>query len=131
MKHLLKISEASIIAIHAVRHLNSKNGRAMGASSLSKELKVSYNHLSKVLQKLSAAGILASERGPRGGYYLTQKGQNCLLMDILSAIEGDLNYSNCLRNGFRCRAGSCEIRSFLSSLNSAFNELIKKKVNQL
>lgn len=131
MKHLLKISEASIIAVHAMLRLNEKKCEALGASKLSKDLKVSYNHLSKVLQKLAAAKLLASQRGPRGGYYLTQKGRDCFFKDLISAIEGETSYSNCLRATFGCSRNSCELRSFLTSLNSAFKDLMKKKVSQL
>lgn len=131
MKTLLKISEASVIAIHAMSHLLSFREEAMGAGRLAKELKISYNHLSKVLQRLAQKKLLATLRGPRGGYYLTEKGKNCLLGDILSAIEGDLNYASCFKYSSGCGKKSCELRSFLSSVNIAFEQLLKKRLKDL
>jgi Rrf2 family protein len=130
MKTLLKISEGSIIAIHSIFHLLGKDS-AISAKELARNLDVSYNHLSKVLQKLSKEGFLNTNRGPDGGYYLTEKGKDCTLKDILSAIEGDLNYESCLGDRKICKRKNCELNKFLMSLNFAFDKILRKHLKDL
>ncbi len=131
MKTLLKISEASVIAVHAMIYLLRLPKHSAGARELSKKMNISYNHLSKVLQRLVQKQLLATTRGPQGGYYLTKKGKNCFLSDILSAIEGDIFYSDCFYYPNGCGRKNCELRSFLKAINIAFSELLKKRLKDL
>lgn len=131
MKTLLKISEASVIAVHAMIYLFNLPKHSAGAKELSKKINISYNHLSKVLQRLAQKQLLSTTRGPQGGYYLTEKGKNCSLSDILSAIEGEMVYSDCFYYLDGCGRKKCELRNFLRTMNIAFGELLKKKLKDL
>lgn len=44
--------------------------------------------LSGVLKRLQQAGVLASKRGSRGGYYLADAPEAIRLADVIAAIEG-------------------------------------------
>ena len=131
MKTLLKISEASVIAVHAMLYMLNSDNNSASAARLSREIKISYNHLSKVLQRLARKKLLSTVRGPQGGYYLTEKGKNCFFSDILSAIEGDISYGECFYHSSGCGKKKCEMKSFLKNMNITFEQLLKKKLKDL
>ena len=59
--------------------------------------KIAQNHqippdyLFKILKALVRADILASTRGPHGGYFLAREPQTISLLQIFEAVEGPLN----------------------------------------
>lgn len=50
----------------------------------------------KTLQKLTRSGVISSDKGPNGGFYMnaTQLSATCL-KDIVLAIDGDGVFTNC------------------------------------
>ncbi|NLI10725.1 MAG: Rrf2 family transcriptional regulator [Elusimicrobia bacterium] len=129
-KTLIKISEASVIAVHAVLHMINSKEESFAAKKMAEDMKVSYNHLSKVLQRLARKKLLNTLRGPRGGYVLTDKGRNSSLSDILSAVEGETSYASCFSSG-TCKRKNCQLSSFLRTVNFAFEKLLAAKIKDL
>jgi len=60
---------------------------------------VSPAFLSKVLQRLVRAGLVASRRGKRGGFELVERGRQSSLMEILAALDGVPDLNVCLLDG--------------------------------
>lgn len=48
----------------------------------------SRHHVAKVLQRLAQSGLIASKRGPGGGFYLKGDPSTISLLDIYESIEG-------------------------------------------
>ena len=68
---MLKISFATNIALHAMGLLASQqDGCCLTAAQLGGHLGVSENHLTKIMQRLTRVGLVASKRGPKGGFGL-------------------------------------------------------------
>lgn len=55
---------------------------------LSEELDISFHFLTKILQQLTAADLLESLKGPKGGVRLSKPGKEIALLDIVIAIDG-------------------------------------------
>ena len=51
---------------------------------------------SKILKTLANAGLVASLRGPRGGYRLARSAETISLLDILQAIDGPFALTECM-----------------------------------
>lgn len=49
----------------------------------------------KILQELVRKGLLASAKGPNGGFFLTREISACSLADIVSAIDGEKLFKGC------------------------------------
>jgi Rrf2 family iron-sulfur cluster assembly transcriptional regulator len=64
--------------------------------TISEELGISFPFLTKILQKLNDAGLLTSQRGPKGGVALTQPADEVTLHEIVVAIEGDDLFQECV-----------------------------------
>lgn len=59
--------------------------------------------LTKILQPLIKSGIVGSNRGVRGGFYLNKKADSITLLDVIKAEEGPIHLNLCLEN-----VGACE-----------------------
>jgi FeS assembly SUF system regulator len=60
--------------------------------------------VAKVLKALTAAGLVISQRGARGGYRLAQALHRIPVSDVVAAIDGPVAITACTENG----AGNCE-----------------------
>jgi Rrf2 family protein len=98
MSGIVKLSEAASIALHAMTLLASESepGRHVTVKDLASRLPVSEAHLAKVMQRLVKAGLVASVRGPGGGFTLRVDPTATTLLQIYEAIEGKLEVAECL-----------------------------------
>ncbi len=77
------------------------NERAM-LPSLAKATGAPPSFLSKVLQALSRAGLIASRRGQSGGFQIMPLGRRASIRTVIEAIDGPINLNLCLVNGESC-----------------------------
>ncbi|MGP1398079.1 MAG: Rrf2 family transcriptional regulator [Inquilinaceae bacterium] len=93
----MKLSDGIEQAIHSVAMLSalSEDG-VLSAAALAEFHGVSASFLLKHLQALSAAGILRTLPGPKGGYRLARAPKDITLLDIVLAVEGP-------EPAFRCK----------------------------
>jgi len=130
MQSIIKISEGAAIALHAADHLARSKGLS-SAAGMAEELEVSYNHLSKVLQQLTKAGLVTPTRGPSGGFALTPAGRNARVRDFLRAIDGAPATRPCLMKERICRRATCMLGRFIEETNKRFETMINKKISRI
>lgn len=82
--------------LRAALELAAQHGcNPLSAHEISERSDLPEPFVKKLLQDLVAAGIADSQRGRRGGYYLTDAPERIGLLDVLSAFE-DLAPVRCL-----------------------------------
>ncbi|UCC74503.1 MAG: Rrf2 family transcriptional regulator [Gemmatimonadota bacterium] len=97
------ISKTAEYALRAVVHIvREGKGAAMRANEIAEELDVPANYLSKTLHQLARAGVLSSERGPRGGFRLARSPEDLSLADVLEPLDATWLESGCLLGLPRC-----------------------------
>lgn len=64
--------------------------------TISEELDISFHFLTKTFQKLTDAGLMHSQRGPKGGIALAQSADGITLLDIVQAIDGSALFEECV-----------------------------------
>lgn len=128
MPSLIKISEAAAIAVHSIDYMIRKKESVYIASNVAKELSVSYNHLSKILQLLVKHGYLKTLRGPSGGYSLTEKGENAKIKDLIELIDGKPEKNNCFMNKKVCLRETCALKKFIEKMTEEFENIIDVKI---
>lgn len=96
MSSILRVSEAATLALHATAVMAGARGERVTARRMASALGVSEAHLSKVLQRLSRAGLVRGTRGPRGGFRLTRPARQISLREVYEAVEGSLEVGHCL-----------------------------------
>ena len=126
MKSIFRISDAASIAIHTVIILAANRDKLYSTKEMSSMLKVSDNHLAKILQRLVKTGLVKSVRGPRGGFTVAKPDDDITLLDIYEAIDGKLELSNCLLGEPFCNS-ECLLGDFVSSINAQFEHFFKTK----
>jgi Rrf2 family protein len=89
-------SKACELGIQAVLFLSVKDRKVFNAEQVSKELKVPKEFVSKVMQMLTASGIVASKKGKKGGFCLGKEPNEIKLIDIVEAIDGLDVFKTCV-----------------------------------
>lgn len=85
----MKLGDGVEQAIHCTLMLSGlQPDGALPAAALAEFHGVSTSYLLKHLQALTAAGVLVSVPGPRGGYRLARAPDRISLLDIVLAVEG-------------------------------------------
>jgi len=132
MAEIFKASEAVNLALHSMAILLVSDGILRNVKELSQAISASSNHLSKVLLKLSKAGLVKSVRGPAGGFILAKDADQITLKEIYEAIEGPLSVSKCFFKIGSCRGAACALGAFSRKISEQFEEtLAEKKLSQL
>jgi Rrf2 family protein len=71
--------------------------------ALAKATGTPQSFLSKVLQSLTKAGLIASRRGQAGGFELLDRGRKASMRKVIEAIDGTIYLNVCLMSGKSCR----------------------------
>ena len=122
MPGLLNIPEGLSIAIHTCLWIADAGDRPFRPSpEIAKNLGFSYNHFAKVVQRLVHAGLLETERGPKGGIRLARDPRKISMLDVYEAAGGEpLRPHRCLLDPKICAGRAC-----------AFGHLVEKENNLL
>lgn len=101
---LIGVSKSSRYAILGLVHLAaSKDGERILAEDAAKTLSLPRSYLAKLFQRLAHKGLLASQRGPRGGYSLARPPQRITLAEVVEATqEPRVGERECLLEPRRC-----------------------------
>lgn len=131
MQTLLRISDAAAIALHAADYLSARPGRLATTQEMAKALDFSYNHLSKVLQQLTRAGLITATRGPKGGFALSPAGRKAALRDFIEATDGPAPAGDCLLKHMVCGGRSCVLGDFLRETNIRLKKVLDTKISDM
>jgi Rrf2 family protein len=66
--------------------------------------------LAEVLKVLHHAGVVDSQRGARGGFWLARSAGAITLGEVVAALEGAPTLTGCETLGLSHRDGSCDVR---------------------
>lgn len=102
------LSQTSEHAIRAVLYLAQQApGESVPADRIAHALGAPGNYLGKTLQLLARQGLLASARGPAGGFRLLRGADEIALADVVGAVsEGPRPRAVCLLGNRPCRAAT-------------------------
>ena len=87
------------VMIHLVAHPDSKR---ISLPTLAGATATPESFLSKVLQALTHAGLLLSQRGQAGGFEISERGRHSSMRDVIEAIDGPIRLNLCLGSGDTC-----------------------------
>lgn len=74
----------------------AKEDNYIPIKEISDELGIPHHFLTKILQKLTAAELLKSMKGPNGGVQLKKDSKNIQLLEIVKAIDGSELFTECV-----------------------------------
>jgi Rrf2 family protein len=86
----MRLSARSDYALRAVIELAASDGGHVTAESLARTQSIPNKFLEAILTQLRRAGLVRSQRGPDGGFWLARPAAEISLADIIRAIDGPL-----------------------------------------
>ena len=116
MADILKISDATALALHSMTHLALDPEGQSTTPEIAEVFEASRHHLSKVHQRLTKAGLIQSRRGPAGGVALARDPEKIPLMEIYEVMEGSMLCNPCLFGKDPCPRNNCMLASLLPGL---------------
>ncbi|MEI7527929.1 MAG: Rrf2 family transcriptional regulator [Elusimicrobiota bacterium] len=128
MQNILRISDAAAIALHTAGYLAGQEKPLSPAMDIAKALGVSYNHLSKVLQQLTKAGLVRPARGPKGGFALSAAGREGRVRDFITVFDGPPALTPCLLRHKVCGSRGCVFGDLLAETNRRFEAALNARI---
>ncbi|MEK6781958.1 MAG: Rrf2 family transcriptional regulator [Bacteroidota bacterium] len=97
-------SKACEYALRAVLYVSIKsiNGSRLGIPEIAKEIDAPLPFTAKILQALARERIIASVKGPNGGFFINPKSKPVVLSDIIKAIDGHDVLNTCALGLHEC-----------------------------
>lgn len=124
---MLNITKQSDYGLLLISQLKDKK-KYVSLSDILKEIDLPKRFIARIAAKLVQANILESREGKIGGYRLTKKAKNINLFDYLKIFEGDLAFTKCMTDGYKCPNNKdCIHKTFLTcSLSHIITRELKK-----
>lgn len=104
-------------------HCGSHTGQV---KDIAERQNISPRYLEQIFHRLKKAGIVKSERGPKGGYFLVIKSSEITIADIYKATEGPFSLVPCKKKNKKCEgAEECVAMPVWDMLTKNVEELFK------
>lgn len=119
--------------LQAVLYLATKeNGEVVPSDEIAKKLSIPKEFISKILQSLTASGIVDSKKGKSGGFFLAKKPTRIYLIDIVAAIDGLEIFNKCVLGFPNCSPDQpCPVHDKWGELRTkAYDMLTKETLDQ-
>lgn len=109
----MKISTKGRYALRLMVDLaEHKDSGFIALKDVAKRQNISKKYLEQIVPVLNGAGLLATNRGNRGGYRLAKEPKEYTVGDILRITEGSIAPVSCLESD----VNSCERKNFCQTL---------------
>lgn len=124
----MQLTRAADYAVRVMIHLAGlPEGTRIQRAILAKASDVPESFMSKVLQALVRARLIASRRGVDGGFELACSPDRTSLLDVVEAIEGPIQLNFCLTPGDPCdRHTSCPAHAVWAEAQAAMTSVLKR-----
>jgi len=99
---MIKLSKLTDYGVAIMAYMSQDPARLYPATDLSEELGLGKETVSKCLKLLSKADLLKSKRGASGGYVLTRPAAEISVTDVINALEGPIQLTDCIDGSGPC-----------------------------
>lgn len=107
----LSFSRKTDLAMAALRELAEAPEAKVARIDLADRIGTTSGFLAQVMPFLVAAGWVESDRGPGGGYRLTDSAYDARVIDVYRTIEGNGAYFRCVLRDGPCPETGCEVHA--------------------
>ena len=89
---------------------------------------ISTKYLEQIMPSLKSAGLVNSNRGASGGYFLARPPGKINMREIVEALEGPLKLVDCVGNARLCpEAGICAARELWQEAGSSISGILESR----
>lgn len=123
----MRLTTKGRFAVTAMVDLAIRGGKGpVTLAGISERQKISLSYLEQLFGKLRRNNVVASVRGPGGGYCLARPASKISIVDIIVAVDEPLDVTNCEAKG-NCMDGKpCMTHDLWYGLNEAIHEYLGK-----
>jgi Rrf2 family iron-sulfur cluster assembly transcriptional regulator len=129
----MRLTTKGRFAVTAMVDLTQRGGKGpVTLAAISERQKISLSYLEQLFSKLRKNDVVASVRGPGGGYCLSRPASKISIAEIVVAVDEPLDATNCGRLG-NCNDGQpCSTHDLWMGLNDRiFDYLQQVSLQQL
>ncbi len=122
------------IGLQSVLFLSTlEENETVNAQIISKRVKQPKEFVSKVLQILTKSGIVGSQKGKNGGFFLAKSPDKIRLIEIVLAIDGNEIFNSCVLGFPGCSDDHpCPVHNTWGKLrDSAYQMLSSQTLSEL
>lgn len=124
---MLRVNKKLEYGVIALLHLAAREDRAASVREIAQSCHLPETLLSKIMQTLKNAGLVAAIHGNQGGYRLNRALDEINLLQLSNALVGPVQVAECLEPGNQeCPVGvHCTIVSPMHHLNQRIIKLFE------
>jgi len=127
------ISNTCKYGIRALVYLASKleESENINIKQISKDLNLPTPFLAKIFQQLVRYKILYSSKGPHGGFHFAKDPEKISVYDIISIIDGNELFENCVIHNRTCKSVDkenilCPIHNKIADIRDRLKTVFKE-----
>jgi FeS assembly SUF system regulator len=131
MLNLTRKTDYALVALAYLSRLATDGGRTASAREIADQSHLPLPKLMNILKELARAKLVNSTRGSAGGYSLASEPQSITLVEILTALEGPIRFTNCCGSDLpvlgqaACdRAEHCTIQNPIHKLHDRLSDFL-------
>jgi Rrf2 family iron-sulfur cluster assembly transcriptional regulator len=123
----MRLTTKGRFAVTAMVDLAMRGGKGpVTLAGISERQKISLSYLEQLFGKLRRSNVVASVRGPGGGYCLARPANKITMVDIIVAVDEGLDATHCGAKG-NCQDGRpCLTHELWYGLNESIHEYLGK-----
>lgn len=121
------ISKFTDYAFRSLIYLALNQEKLCTVDELAETLKVSQNHIKKIVHKLAKGSFIYSIKGRTGGIRLAHKPEDINLAEVILYCDELNNVIECSKNSNNCTfiKGGCKLKPVIDNAINAFLEEFK------
>lgn len=123
----MKLSTRGKYGLYAMYFLALHAGEGPQTLQSISTVGVPKQYLEQILGNLRRAGLVSTVRGAQGGYQIARDPQETSLRDIIDAVEGPIELSECASSEHNCqKSGTCPVRWVWQRVTDSINHELEK-----
>jgi len=124
---MIRIGRLTDYGIVLMRHVAAHADRAHNASEIAAAAHLPAPTVSKLLRQLAREGLLASQRGVKGGYTLARPAEEISVAAIITALEGPIALTDCaaVEDPDCAHEPLCPVRSHWNRISLAIRDALE------
>lgn len=107
---MLKLTKRTEYGLIALLHLADREGEVVSAREIGEHYPIPRRLLAETLKDLCRAGLVESQRGAAGGYWLARPSDRITLGLVISTLEGVPALTSCQELGAADALGNCDVQ---------------------
>jgi len=120
------LNQTAVYALRAMGYIaQQENAEPLLSSLIAKEMEIPHNFLSKILNRLTQAGLIVAIRGRNGGVKLARPAKEIKLHDIVNLFMTVDDYKRCMLGLNDCD-GSCGLHLRWRIISEQFEKILNE-----